>query len=138
MSNAIAGPGWLLADSVIGLIAEVKDIAGPGQVAEKDDVTNQSSPNFYKEWIPTLIDGGVVTFVCNYIPGDASQGSTSGLLSFLHARGIRTWTLTPPAPLAAHVIGFTAFVTKWDPKEPYSKAAQLDIELSVSGPVTTA
>jgi hypothetical protein len=138
MSNAIAGPGWLLADSVAGLIAEVKDIAGPGQIAEKDDVTNQSSPSFYKEWIPTLIDGGVVTFTCNYIPGDASQGAGSGMLHFLQTRSLRTWTLTPPAPLEAHVIGFTAYVTKWETKEPYSKAATLDIELAVTGPVTTA
>jgi Lambda phage tail tube protein, TTP len=138
MSNAIAGPGWILAEAGIGDIAEVKDIAGPAQVAEKDDVTNQSSPNFYKEWIPTLLDGGVVTFTCNYIPGNASQGSGSGMLHLQQTRALGTWTLTPPAPLAPHVVSFTAYVTKWDPKEPYSKAAQLDIELSVTGPVTTA
>ena len=138
MSNAIAGPGWLLADSVIGLIAEVQDIAGPGQLSEKEDVTNQDSPSFYKEWIPTLLDGGVLTFTCNYIPGDASQGGATGLLSFMHARALRTWTLTPPAPLAAHVIGFTGYVVKWDTKEPYSKAAKLDVEIAISGPVTTA
>jgi hypothetical protein len=138
MSNAVSGPGWILADSVIGTISEVRDISGPAQISEKDDVTNQSSLNFYKEWLATLLDGGAVTFVCNYIPGDASQGSTTGLLSFLHARGLRTWTLTPPSPNAAHVIGFTAYVTKWDLKTPVAKAATLDVELTVTGPVTTA
>ena len=138
MSNAVAGPGWLLADSSIGTIAEVRDISGPAQVAEKDEVTNQSSPNFYKEWLPTLLDGGAVTFTCNFSPSDTTQVSASGLLSFLQARGLRTWTLTPPSPYAANVIGFTAYVTKWDSKEPFSKAATLDIELTVTGPVTVA
>ena len=138
MSNAVSGPGWLLADSSIGLIAEVRDISGPAQVAEKDEVTNQSSPNFYKEWLATLLDGGAVTFVCNYIPGDASQDQATGLLSFLQARGLRTWTITPPSPNAAHVITFTAYVTKWDSKFPVAKAATLDIDLTVTGPVTIA
>ena len=138
MSNAISGPGWILADSIIGTIAEVRDISGPAQVAEKDEVTNQSSPNFYKEWIATLLDGGAVTFTCNYIPGDASQDSSTGLLSFLQARGLRTWSITPPSPEESHVIGFTAYVTKWDTKFPFAKAATLDIELTVTGPVTTA
>ena len=138
MSNAISGPGWLLADSIIGTIAEVRDISGPAQIAEKDEVTNQSSPNFYKEWIATLLDGGAVTFTCNYLPADATQGSSTGLLSFLKARGLRSWTITPPSPEAAHVVSFTAYVTKWDLKLPVAKAATLDVELAVTGPVTVA
>lgn len=138
MSNAIAGPGWILADSIIGTIAEVKDVNGPEQSAEFDDVTNQQSPNFYQELIPTLIKGGMVTFDCNFIPGDASQGSGSGLLSFMQARGLRTFTITPPAPDAAHVISFTAYVGKWAPKMPTTKAATLAVELQVTGPVTTS
>jgi hypothetical protein len=138
VSIGVSGPGWILADSSIGTIAEVKDISGPAQAADKDEITNQSSPSAYKEWIVTLLDGGAVTFQCVYVPDDATQGSTTGLLSFLQARGLRTWTLTPPTPYAANVIGFDAIVTKWDLKTPVGKHATVDVELYVTSPVTVA
>lgn len=132
MSGAVAGPGWLLKHNG-SLIEEVIDISGPEQKAEKDDVTNQSSPNFYKEWIPTLLDGGDVKFNANYIPGAAVQG---GLLTAMQARTLEDFTLTPPTPYAANVISFSAYVTDWDLKTPHSKKATLEVKLSVSGPVT--
>jgi len=134
MSNAVAGPGFLLKHAGT-LIAEVRDINGPEQVAEKDDVTNQSSPNFYREWITTLLDGGDVTFTCNYIPGDSSQ---TAMLTALQNRGVEAFTIDPPAPNAAHQVAFSARVTKWGSKFPHAKAATLDITLAVTGPVTIA
>ncbi len=143
MSNAVSGPGWLLQHSAHGAgvfttLSEVRDIAGPAQILEKDDVTNQSSPNFYREWISTLLDGGSVTFVTNYIPGDSTQNSVTGLLSWMQGRGIQDFQIVPPSPNAARIIAFSAFVTKWDPKFPHGKAATLDIDLTVTGPVTIA
>jgi hypothetical protein len=135
-SIGVSGPGWILADSLIGTIAEVKDINGPAQGADKDEITNQSSPSAYKEWIVTLLDGGAVTFDCVYVPGDASQGSATGMLSFLQARGLRSFMITPPTPYTANTIAFDAIVTKWEPKMAVGKHATLSIELYVTGPVS--
>src|SRR5258708_2994524 len=134
MSGAVAGPGWLLKHAGT-LVAEVRDISGPAQTAEKADVTNQSSPHFYPEWITTLLDGGDVTFVCNYIPGDASQ---VGLLTALQGRGVEAFTLEAPAPYSSSVMTFDARVGKWETKEPHNKAATLDVTLHVTGPVTVS
>ena len=130
MSSAVAGPGWLLKHAGT-LIAEVLDISGPEQTAEKDEVTNQSSPGFYKEWITTLLDGGDVSFDCNYIPGDSSQ---TGILTALQGRGVEAFTIVDPA--ATSTIAFNARVTKWGPKMPFSKKATLSIMLAVTGEVT--
>lgn len=143
MSNAVAGPGWLLQHSALGAgvyttLSEVADIKGPAQVLETDEVTNQSSPNQYKEFIATLLDGGEVTFVCNYIPGDATQNSTTGLLSWMQARGLQDWKIVPPGSLSSHVITFSAYVTKWDTGLPVAKHATLDVTLRITGPVATA
>jgi len=143
MSNAIAGPGWLLQHSVHGAgvfttIAEVGDLKGPSQSLETDEVTNQSSPNQYKEYIATLLDGGEVTFPCNYIPGEATQDSVTGLLSWMQSRGLQDWQIVPPGSLSAHVISFSAYVTKWDTGLPVGKHASLDITLKITGPVATA
>ncbi len=134
MSGAVAGPGFILRHGG-NVVAEVIDIDGPEQKAEKDDVTNQSSPNFYKEWITTLLDGGDVKFKCNWVPGDASQAA---LLTALQGRGVESFTITPPSPYEANVITFDARVTKWGEKFPHNKKATLDIELTVTGPVEVA
>lgn len=143
MSSAVAGPGWLLSHSahsagVYTTIAEVQDITGPSQSLETDEVTNQSSPNQYKEYIATLLDGGEVSFPCNYIPGDATQDSVTGLLSWMQSRGLQDWKITPPGTLSAHTITFSGFVTKWDTKLPVAKHADLEVTIKITGPVTTA
>ena len=132
MSNAVAGPGWLLKHAGT-LIAEVLDISGPEQTADKDEVTNQSSPGFYKEWITTLLDGGDVTFQCNYIPGDTSQ---IGLLTALQGRDVEAFTIDDPS--ATSQIAFNARLTKWAPKMPFSKKSTLDVTLAVTGEVTVS
>jgi hypothetical protein len=141
LTNAVSGPGWLLQHSAhlagtYTTLAEVQDVKGPPAILEHDEVTNQSSPNAYKEFITTVIDGGEVTFQANFIPGDATQNSTTGLLAWLQGRGIQDWQIVPPAPNAAHTILFTAYVTKWEPNFPVAKHADLSITLKVTGPVT--
>jgi hypothetical protein len=131
MSGAVSGPGWLLKHNGT-TIAEVRDGSGPEQKADKDEVTNQSS-GVYKEWIPTLIDGGDVTANTNYIPGNASQ---QALLAAMQARTLEDFTLTAPAPYSSEVIAFQAYVTDWDLKWPHGKHAELNIKLSVTGPIT--
>jgi hypothetical protein len=130
-SGAVAGPGWVLAHGGT-TIAEVRDISGPVATADTDDVTNQSSTGFYKEKITTLLDGGDVTFDCNYVPGNASQ---IALLTALQNRGIETFTLTPPG--GGGSFAFEARVSKWGlDKAPVAKAATLAITLAVTGPIT--
>ncbi len=142
-SVGVAGPGWLLQHGTSGsgpwtTLTEVKDIKGPAQSLETDEITNQSSPNFYKEFIATVLDGGDVTFQCVLVPGDATQDSVSGLLSWMQGRGLQYWQLVPPGTYSSHVSSFQAYVTKWDTGEPVAKHATLDVTLRITGPVTTA
>ena len=132
MSGAVAGPGWILKHNG-NTISEVIDISGPEQKAEKDDVTNQSSPDFYKEWIPTLLDGGDVSFNCNLIPGSATQ---IALLTAMQARTLEPFTLTPPEPYDGNGYAWDAYVVDWDIKTPHNKKAMLNVKLAVTGPVT--
>jgi hypothetical protein len=142
-SAAVAGPGWLLQHSALGAgvyttLTEVKDIKGPAQSLETDEITNQSSPNQYKEYIATLLDGGEVTFQCVFVPGDATQDAVTGLLSWMQSRGLQDWKLVPPGTYSAHYMTFSAYVTKWDTGEPVAKHATLDVTLRITGPVATA
>ena len=136
MSNAISGPGFLLgvASSDLGpftTVEEVKEIKGPEQVLATVDVTNQSSPNFYREWIPTLIDGGTVTFPVNYNPANTEQQQA---LTILQSRTLTYFQLViGSTSMAFHWAGyFTKFGGTW----PVENVAAIDVEIKITGPVT--
>lgn len=139
MSNAIAGPGFLLQVDVAGLyttIAEVKDISGPDTTVDVVDVTNQDSPNNFEEIIPTLKHGGTTSFDINFVPTDATHDGTTGLLSFLNARSEEDWQIILPGTGLS--VQFTGYVVKWGPKFPVANVASASMDIRVSGPVVIA
>jgi len=135
MSNAISGPGFIVGVSSDGLsyttMEEVKAISGPEQTVATVDVTNQSSPDNYREWIPTLIDGGSVTFPVNYNPDNTEQNAA---LTILQARTLTYFQLTIGSTgKAFHWKGyFVKFGGNW----PVDNVAAIDVEIKITGPVT--
>ena len=64
MSNAFSGLGskfrrW--SGSAWAAIAEVKSVSGPSMTREMIDVTSLDSTDGYREFIPSLRDGGTIT-----------------------------------------------------------------------------
>lgn len=136
MSNAIAGPGFLLQRLNGGsyvTVAEVKDINGPETSVDVVDVTNQDSPDNFEEIIPTLKRGGTTSFDVNFVPTDATQDSTTGLLSFLNARSKESWQIVVPG--TGKSVQFQGYVVKWGPKFPVANVATASMDIRVSGPV---
>jgi predicted secreted protein len=139
MSNAIAGPGFLLQVDVSGTyttIAEVKDISGPETSVDVVEVTNQDSPDNFEEIIPTLKRGGTTSFDVNFVPTDATHDSTTGLLSYLNARSLQDWQIVLPGTGLS--VQFSGYVVKWGPKFPVANVASASMDIRVSGPVTIA
>jgi predicted secreted protein len=69
MSNAFSGIGskfrrW--SGSAWVAIAEVKSISGPSMTRETIDVTNLDSTGGYREFIPSVRDGGTITLSMNF------------------------------------------------------------------------
>lgn len=136
MSNAIAGPGFLLQVDITGTyttIAEVKDISGPETSVDVVEVTNQDSPDNFEEIIPTLKRGGTTSFDVNFVPSDPTHDSTSGLLSFLNARSLQSWQIIIPG--SGLSVQFDGYVVKWGPKFPVANVATATMDIRVSGPV---
>ena len=128
MSNAIAGPGFLLkANSVT--VAEVKDINGPEMTVDVVDVTNQDSPDNFEEIIPTLKHGGTTSFDVNFVPGDATQ---SDMLGWLNDRSLQAFTID----VGTATVAFDGYVVKWGMKFPVANVAGASVDIRVSGPVT--
>lgn len=136
LSQAIAGPGFTLGVGTAStgpftLIEEPKEIKGPEQVVATVDVTNQQSINHYREWIPTLIDGGTVTFPVNFNPANTEQAAA---LTTLQARTLTYFQLTIGTTTKAfHWAGyFVKFGGTW----PVENVAAIDVEIKITGPVT--
>ena len=138
MSNAIAGPGFLLQvdTGAYTTIAEVKDINGPETSVDVVDVTNQDSPDNFEEILPTLKRGGTTSFDINFVPTDPTHDSSTGLLSYLNARSLQDWQII--IPTSGLSVQFQGYVVKWGPKFPTANAATASIDIRVSGPVVIA
>jgi hypothetical protein len=83
-------------------IAEVVGISGPSLKLETIDVTNMDS-NGWREKIPTLKDAGEVQLDMNYLPANATQNYTQGLLADFNNRTLRNFKVVYSNPGATHV-----------------------------------
>ena len=136
MSDGMIGIGTLLklhdggSPGSYTTIAEVADISGPSMSADSVEFTNHSSPNNTREFKPGLVDPGELTFTCNYIPDDTTQGLTSGLAYLIKNRVLRSFELHWPD---GTIWTFDAFVTAYQPKAPIDDKLSLDVTLKLTG-----
>lgn len=143
MSNAIAGPGFLIQKGDGGgpeaftTVAEVLDINGPNLKTDTVDVTNQSSPGSVEEVIATIKRTGEVTWDMNFLPGDATQNASTGVLADWISRVLRNWKLLNN-DTGATKWTFAAFVTGYAPKYPVAGVAKASVTLKLSGVPTLA
>ncbi len=136
-SNAIAGRGTLLqyqqgsaSPAVWVTINEMKKMSISGAKFDLADVTNTQSGAF-REWLPTLLDSGVLSFEGNYLPGDATQD----VLNTLFVNAI----LTQFRILFAGTLGnitFNAFVTSIDRTIEVDKSVVISVTLKITGQIT--
>lgn len=136
-SNAFCALGTLFqfesAPDVFTTIAEVTNIQRSGAKRDTDESTHMQSPNNYKEFIPTLKDGGEWQVDVNFIPGD---NLGQGVIASLFESG----ELTNFKVVLPHSLGdstFAGIVTEYGNRQlPTDKKATDSFKLKVSGPVT--
>jgi hypothetical protein len=86
-SNALNAFGTLLqrgdgaGTEVFTTIAELQNVEIPGVETDILDVTHHTSPGAFKEFVLGLRDGGEVTVEGSYVPKEATQNATTGLLA---------------------------------------------------------
>lgn len=133
MSNASWALGSVLTRA-LNPIAEIVNIVGPDPTMDTIDVTNLSSPNGVREFIPTLQDMGEVTLEGNFYPGDTL--GQIGLKTDYDNRTLQAFVLTFPAATGTNV-AFNAYVTR-----PLGLGAPVDgkipfaATLKISGTIT--
>lgn len=118
-------------------IAEVLDIKGPSLELETEDVTSHDSTDGWAEHIGTILNGGEVSFEVNWLPANATQSFTAGLLKDMVGRTKRNFQLVVPAA-ASLTWSFAALVTAFEPDLPVKGAQKASITLLLTGKPTLA
>lgn len=115
-------------------IANVKDIDGPGMKVDFEDVTTHSSAaaGLFKEWLPTLMDGGNVKFDVLWDPNDVTHTGLQADQSSQVKRNFQIVFPTTPTKTAS----FAAYVDDFSFKAAVKNVLMRQLSLKVSGPVT--
>lgn len=116
-------------------IAEVKDIKGPKLKSDLEDATSHDSTDGWKEYIPTLIEGGEITFDLQFVPTGATHSYVTGLVKLWVDRTLRNFQLIFPD---ATVWLMPCYVTGVDMENTLKGLSRADVTMQVSGKPTLA
>jgi predicted secreted protein len=143
MSNAFAGRGshLLLGNGapteVFTAVAELKKISRGGSKADLADVTNMDS-GVYREYLPTLLAAGEISFDGNYLPDNTTQ---ENLQTVFDTQALHNYEITlPAAGTFVTTLGtwkFAAYLTALDqPELSVDKEATFSGKLTITGKPT--
>ncbi len=136
-TQAVSSHGTLLkvgdgADpEVFATIAEVLDISGPGTTLNTEDATNHDSGG-WREPIPTILEGGEVTFDINYYQGE----SQTSMREDMETRTRRTYQMVLPLD-PVETLEFAGYVTNFEYAAPVEGILRASCTIMVTGPITS-
>ena len=115
-------------------VGNVKDIDGPGMKGDFEDVTTHSSAaaGNFKEWMPTLMDGGNVKFDLLWDPNDVTHVGLQADQTGQVKRNFQLVFPTAPVKTAA----FAAYIDVFSFKASVKGMIIRQLSLKVTGPVT--
>lgn len=113
-------------------IAEITNISGPGIKFELIDATHMESPDAFREYVPSLLDGTEISFDLNYLPGDANQG---GLRDDQLARVLRNFQIVWTDDDGS-TDTFAGYITDFTPTAKIDDKLAASATIKISGPIT--
>jgi predicted secreted protein len=105
-------------------------ITMPGISFDTVDVTTNSSPNGFREFIPGLADGGEVTFTLNWHDDEATH---QGLWDAQQNRELTSFQIAMPQFDTNNLFDFDAYVTGLPISSPIDAQVTQDVTLKITG-----
>ncbi len=118
-------------------IAELVDITGPGFKMNTADLTNHSSTGAWKELVGTILEGGQLKLVLNFIPTAPTHSQSTGLIRDFKNKTKRNFQLVFPDG-GATTWTLPCLITALDFKAPVKDKLSADVTLEVAGAPTLA
>jgi predicted secreted protein len=120
---------------VFTAVAEVRDIPGPNLTRDSIEVTNQDSDDGWREYIPGWRDGDSVTIQANWLPSNATQDDSTGMLSHFEDDDNHNYQIVTPTAIGI-TIEFAGHITGMPLNLPLTEQAQVEFTVKISGAVT--
>lgn len=113
-------------------IAEVLDITGPSYELATEEVTNHDSGG-WREYVPTLLDGGELTFDINYYSATTQDQLETDML----AKTKRNFKIVFPLPASGtDTRAFAAYVTGVEVQAPVEGVLKMSLTLRTTGAIS--
>ncbi len=119
-------------DEVFATIAEITNISGPEESLELIDATHMESPNAFREYIPSLLDGGELQLDLNFLPADTNQ---QGIRDDQRNRVRRNFQLVWPDSANTTYL-LSGYVTSFSPSAQIDDKLSATATIKVTGPIT--
>lgn len=140
VSQATSGFGCLLkrgdgaSPEVFSTIAEVTGFSGPGEKLDMIECTHMESPNSYKEYIPSLLDAGEISFDINFLPAHTTQ---TGLRSDMTGRTKRNFQIIW-SDTGTTTYSFAGYITSFQPSAKINDKLSASVTIKVTSSITVA
>lgn len=131
MTQAIAAQGVQL-QRISTVIPELVNLTGPSISLDTADVTAHDGSG-WREFVATLLSGGTITAVFNWVPDDTQQAA---LFTDMVAKTLQTFVIDPPGTTSN--FGFSAHITAHEVVLNVDAVMVLNVTLQISGAVTFA
>lgn len=143
MSDAHASFGALFktgdggGPEVFTALAECKTINGIEISSNTEEVTHHTSTRRFKETVKTTNEMGNITLGCNWLPNDATQDATTGLVSLIEELGVTNFqVITASTPSVTWTIPGRVVGVSTD--QEFDGASEVEFEIEPSGAPTLA
>jgi predicted secreted protein len=112
-------------------VAEITELVFLEMSRDSIDVTNHSSADGYREKLPGMRDAGKIGIKANWLPNNATQDETTGLLAKFNANTLQNWKVIAAGSVAT--AAFSGFLTDFKADLPLEEQAQLECTIEISG-----
>ena len=118
------------------VVAQVKNISGPGLSLDTEDVTSHDSTGGWEEVVGTVLRSGEVTLELVYDPAAAThKNAAGGILADLVGRASTTYSIVF-SDTAGSTWSFTAFCVGFEPGMPHDGALTASVTYKITGAPT--
>ena len=116
-------------------VANVGDLSGPTMKAQVQDVTSQSTGDYWRQKITTLLDAGELSAPIYFVPNDAGH---QALLEIFAGRSGNTgnpttWRVLFPVAAGSVPWIFTGWLSQFSMKEPVAGVIEAAIIITFTG-----
>jgi len=111
-------------------IGEVLSVTPPTRTMSVVDITNHATTDYYREFLPGMIDPGTVTFTANYV--SSSSWANSLINDVMDSRAKVNWKVTLSGTATQHIWFGNGYVTNYQLLTANDQAVQYSISMKVT------